>query len=76
MDDLSFSHQFESGRTITLMVKRHLETKPVVACSLHCSQMTDEELCEYEPWRNNTVARLMSILTPGEVFASNQGMRR
>ena len=76
MNDLTFSHQFNSGRTITLTVKRHPDTKPVVACSLHCSQMSDEELAEYEPWRNNTVARLMSILTPGEVFATNRGMRQ
>lgn len=71
MNTLTFSHQFASGRFITLTVKRQIDTKPVVESSLHCSQMTDDELAEYEPWRNQTVARLMSILTPGEVFAAN-----
>lgn len=70
MEDLTFSHRFASGRSITLSVKRTAGKRPKVTSSIHCSTLTDAELAEYTPWRNNVVASLMSLLTPEEVFAS------
>ena len=72
MNDLTFSHTFSTGRTIVLSVKRTPDQRPEVKSSLNCADMSAAELAEYEPWRTITIWRLMSILTPGEVFATNQ----
>lgn len=72
LKSLTFSHRFASGSSITLTVERKANTKPKATSSIQCSQLTRDELSEYLPFRNNVVARMMSILTPEEVFAANK----
>jgi hypothetical protein len=72
MSPLTFSHTFKSGRTLVFTAVRRPNQRPLCFSSIQCADLTPDELAEYVPWRNNTVARLMSILTPEEVFACNQ----
>lgn len=67
--DLHFAHQCASGKTITLNVYREADSKPNVTSNRAAVSLTMEEEQEYLRWRQQTVAKLMSVLTPGEVFA-------
>lgn len=71
MNPLTYTHRFQSGRTLVFTVQRRPNARPICTASIQCCDLTAEELTEYIPWRNNTVAILMSTLTPGEVLAAN-----
>ena len=50
---------------------RQKNRRPKVNCNFNCNDLSQEELREYEQWRDSAINPVvMSSLTPGEVFAT------